>query len=139
LTELAVSEWFGAALGVLVPVVATVVVPLLRVDRATPGQVAFDLALVDARTGGTAPARAVVLRFVGWWLPVVLLISTGHGGVVFFAAVVVGLAARSRADRRSLLGLISTTDTTTARVLRSGRPCPTSRTPEFNAQNKPEP
>ncbi|WP_197289391.1 VanZ family protein [Saccharothrix sp. NRRL B-16348] len=138
LTEVAVSDWFGAALGVLVPVVATVVVPLLRADRATPGQVAFALALVDARTGGTAPARAVVLRFVVWWLPVLLLISTGHSGVVFFAAVVVGLAARSRADRRSLPGLISTTDTTTARVLRSERACPTFRTPEFNARNKPE-
>ncbi|MEU4765979.1 VanZ family protein [Actinosynnema sp. NPDC023794] len=139
LTRLAVSEWFGAALGVLVPVVATVVVPLLRADRATPGQVAFNLAPADARTGGTAPARAVVLRFAFWWLPVLLLISAGHSGIVFFAAVVVGLAARSRADRRSLLGLISTTTTTTARVDRSGQPCPTPRTTEFNAQNKPEP
>ncbi|MEV8442389.1 VanZ family protein [Actinosynnema sp. NPDC051121] len=114
LTDLAVSDWFGAALGVLVPVVATVVVPLLRADRATPGQIAFHLALADARTGGTAPARAVLVRFALWWLPVLLLISAGHGGVVFFAAVVIGLAARSRTDRRSLPNLISTTDTTTA-------------------------
>jgi hypothetical protein len=42
--------------------------------------------------------------------------------VVFFAAVVIGLAARSRTDRRSLLNLISTTDTTTARALRSKGP-----------------
>ncbi|WP_181320695.1 VanZ family protein [Saccharothrix carnea] len=139
LTDLAVSDWFGAVLGVLVPVVATVVVPLLRADRATPGQVAFNLALTEARTGGTAPARAVVLRFVVWWLPVLLLISTGHGGVVLFAAVVVGLAARSRTDRRSLLGLIAATDTTTARVLRSARESPTLRNPEFNARHKPEP
>ncbi|MER5268901.1 VanZ family protein [Actinosynnema sp. NPDC002837] len=141
LTRLAVSDRFGAALGVLVPVVATVVVPLLRADRATPGQVAFNLALADARTGGTAPARAVVLRFVLWWLPVLLLISAGHSGFVFFAAVVLGLAARSRSDRRSLLGLISTTTTitTAARAERSGRPRPSSRPPEFNAQNKPEP
>ncbi|MCE6997254.1 VanZ family protein [Saccharothrix sp. S26] len=139
LTDLATSDWFGAAVGVLVPVVATVVVPLLRVDRATPGQIAFNLALADARTGGVAPARAVVLRFVFWWLPVLLLISAGHSGVVFFAAVVIGLAARSRTDRRSLLGLISSTNTTTARVLRSERPCPTSRTPELNARNTPEP
>ncbi|WP_148089070.1 VanZ family protein [Saccharothrix texasensis] len=117
LTDVAVSDWFGAALGVLVPVLATVVVPLLRADRATPGQIAFHLALTDARTGGRAPARAVVLRFLVWWLPVLLLISTGHSGIVFFAAVVVGLAARSRADRRSLPGLVSTTDTTTARAL----------------------
>ncbi len=139
LTEFAVSDWSGAVLGVLVPVVATVVVPLLREDRATPGQVAFNLALTDARTGGVAPARAVVLRFLVWWLPVLLLFSTGHSGVVLFAAVVVGLAARSRADRRSLLGLVSTTNTTTARVLRPERPCPTSRTPELNARNKPKP
>ena len=139
LTGLATSDRFGAALGVLVPVVATVVVPLLREDRATPGQVAFALALADARTGGVAPARAVVLRFAVWWLPVVLLISAGHSGVVFFAAVVLGLAARSRADRRSLLGLVSTTDTTTARVLCSERPRPPSRTPESNARNEPEP
>ncbi|MFE9750591.1 VanZ family protein [Saccharothrix saharensis] len=139
LTELAASDWFGAALGVLVPVVATVVVPLLRADRATPGQIAFHLALADARTGGRAPARAVVLRFVFWWLPVLLLISTGHGGVVFFAALVVGLAARSRTDRRSLLGLISTTNTTTTSVLRSEHACPTSGTPELNAQHDREP
>lgn len=122
LTDLAVSDWFGAALGVLLPVAATVVVPLLRADRATPGQIAFHLALADTRTGGTAPARAVLLRFACWWLPVLLLISTGHSGVVFFAAVVIGLAARSRTDRRSLLNLISTTDTTTARALRSKGP-----------------
>ncbi|MCC8249963.1 VanZ family protein [Saccharothrix luteola] len=127
LTRLAVSDWFSAALGVLVPVIATVVVPLLRADRATPGQVAFNLALADARTGGTAPARAVLLRFAFWWLPVLLLISAGHGGIVFFAAVVVGLAARSRADRRSLLGLISTT-TTTTRVERSGQPLKSTAT-----------
>ncbi|MFD0206132.1 MULTISPECIES: VanZ family protein [Saccharothrix] len=139
LTDLAVSDWFGAVLGVLVPVVSTVVVPLLRADRATPGQVAFNLALTDARSGGMAPARAVVLRFVVWWLPVLLLISTGHGGVVLFAAVVVGLAARSRTDRRGLLGLISATDTTTARVLRSARESPTPSTPEFNIRHKYEP
>ena len=139
LTALATSDAFGVVLGVLVPVVATVVVPLLRADRATPGQIAFHLALTDARTGGVAPARAVVLRFVAWWLPVLLLISAGHSGVVIFAAVVLGLAARSRTDRRSLLGLLSTTTTTTARVLRPERPCPTPRTPELNVQNNPEP
>ncbi|GAB2962342.1 VanZ family protein [Saccharothrix stipae] len=113
LTELATSDRFGAALGVLVPVVATVVVPLLRADRATPGQVAFNLALVDAGTGGVAPARAVLLRFAVWWLPVLLLISAGHGGLVLLVVVVLGLAARSRGDRRSPLGLVSGTTTTT--------------------------
>lgn len=117
LTELAASDRFGAALGVLVPVVAAVVVPLLRADRATPGQVVFDLALVDARTRGVAPVRAVLLRFALWWLPVLLLISTGHSGVVFFAIVVIGLAARSRGDRRSLPGLVSGTTTATRHAL----------------------
>ena len=138
LTDLAVSDWFKAALGVLVPVVATVVVPLLRTDRATPGQVAFSLALTDARTGGVAPARAVVVRFLAWWLPVLLLISAGYGGIVLLAAVVIGLAARSRTDRRSLLGLFAATDTTTASALRPGRPSPAPRTPGLNAQHTPE-
>ncbi|WP_367128621.1 VanZ family protein [Saccharothrix sp. HUAS TT1] len=129
LTDVAASDWFGALAGALVLVVATVVVPLLRADRATPGQVAFHLALVDARTGGPAPPRAVLLRFVVWWLPVLWLLSTGHTGLVLLAAAAVGLATRPRADRRSLLGLISTTSTTTrvsylrnARVLRSEHP-----------------
>ncbi|MGW4111459.1 VanZ family protein [Actinosynnema sp. NPDC004786] len=116
LTDLATSDWFGAALGVLVPVVAAVVVPLLRRDRATPGQITFNLALADARTGGVAPARAVLLRFALWWLPVLLLISSGHSGVVLVVVVVLGLAARSRGDRRSLLGLVSGTVTTTRRA-----------------------
>lgn len=113
LTDLATSDRFGAALGVLVPVVAVVVVPLLRRDRATPGQATFNLALADARTGGVAPARAVLLRFALWWLPVLLLFSSGHSGVVLVGAAVLGLAARSRRDRRSFLGLVSGTVTTT--------------------------
>ncbi|MBY8850040.1 VanZ family protein [Saccharothrix longispora] len=105
--------WADRAVGVLVPLVSVLAVPLLRADRATPGQVAFHLALVDARIGGRAPARAAVLRFLVWWLPVLLLLQAGHGGHVVLAAGLVGLAARARADRRSPLGLLSGTRTTT--------------------------
>ncbi|MFD1151734.1 VanZ family protein [Saccharothrix hoggarensis] len=113
LTDLARSDWFGIVLGIVAPVVATVVVPLLRADRATPGQAVFHIAPVDARTGDAASARSVVVRFAVWWLPVLLLFSAGWGGVVPVAAVVVGLAARARRDRRSVVGLVAGTRTAT--------------------------
>ncbi|MEU5692935.1 VanZ family protein [Actinosynnema sp. NPDC020468] len=118
LTDIALNRWFGAAFGLLVVVVCTLVVPLCRSDRATPGQLVFFLALSDARTGGQVAGEAVVRRFLGWWLPVFLLISWDDAGWVWPVALVVGIAARLRADRRSVLGLLSGTRTVTRAALR---------------------
>ncbi|MEU6152063.1 VanZ family protein [Actinosynnema sp. NPDC047251] len=92
----------------------TLVVPLLRADRATPGQVVFHLALQRVN-GGPAPWYAVVVRFVVWWVPVLVL---SFGWVLLLAAALV-LAAWLRRDRRSLLGLLSHTRTTTRAAART--------------------
>ncbi len=112
LLEPATSRWFDVASGAGVLVVCTLVVPLLRADRATPGQLVFHLAVLKA-DGTPASWGAAVLRFVVWWLPVLLLTSSYHSGLVMLLAVFVGLLARLRADRRSLVGLFSGTRTAT--------------------------
>ncbi|WP_433262103.1 VanZ family protein [Actinosynnema sp. CS-041913] len=112
LRDLAGTRWFGVALGAAVLITCTLVVPLLRADRATPGQFVFHLAVLDA-DGNPAPRPAIVLRFAVWWLPVLLLTSTGHTGWVLVSATVIGLVARLRTDRRSVLGLASRTRTAT--------------------------
>ncbi|MBB5956964.1 glycopeptide antibiotics resistance protein [Saccharothrix tamanrassetensis] len=112
LRDLATTDWFSPTSGAAVLVTCALVVPLLRADRATPGQVVFHLAVLDP-ADNPAPRHAIVLRFAAWWLPVLLLTTTGHTGPVFVLAALVALLARLRADRRTLLGLVSRTHTTT--------------------------
>ena len=86
-------------------VVTTLAVPLSRRDHATPGQVTFFL---------TVDVRAVVwVRFLVWWLPVAVLQVTGHGRVVLPIALLLAVFARLRADRRTLLELVSSSTTST--------------------------
>jgi glycopeptide antibiotics resistance protein len=99
------STWPAVILHVAVYTVTTLVLPMARHDHATLGQVTFFL---RPSTG-----RRVPLRFVIWWLPVALLQATGHLGVILFAAVVIGVLARCRKDRRSVLEQITATTTVT--------------------------
>ena len=124
----------GIAVDVVVVLVATLVMPLLRRDRATPGQWAFALGLADA--GGDAPAgaRSVWRRFAVWWLPVLVLAGFDRYEWVPVLALAVGLAARLRSDRRSLLGLVGRTRTVTAASLRPAPPTPEG---DSSAQARP--
>ncbi|WP_246019410.1 VanZ family protein [Saccharothrix australiensis] len=117
--ELTTTDWFGVALGAAVLVAYTLLVPLLRADRATPGQVVFHLAVVG-RGGGPASRGATVVRFAAWWLPVLLLAATGRTGLVLVLAALLGLLARLRADRRGLPALVSRTRTVTRAAYERG-------------------
>ncbi|MEU4804266.1 VanZ family protein [Actinosynnema sp. NPDC023587] len=111
---LAESPRFTTLLSAATLTFSTLVVPLLRADRATPGQVVFHLALQRVG-GGPAPWHAVVVRFVVWWLPVLFL---SFAWVLLLAAAI-ALTAWLHRDRRSLLGLLSRTSTTTRASLRA--------------------
>ncbi|MEV0675653.1 VanZ family protein [Actinosynnema sp. NPDC050436] len=118
--ELAESPRFTALLSAGTLTFYTLVVPLLRTDRATPGQVVFHLALRRVG-GGRAPWYAVLIRFAVWWLPVLAL---SFGWVALLTAVI-AVPALLRRDRRSLLGLLSHTQTTTKAAARAGTDLPT--------------
>ncbi|MFF5076616.1 VanZ family protein [Actinoplanes sp. NPDC000266] len=90
--------------------VTTLLVPLRRRDHATLGQATLFLA--------PDSARAVWPRFLLWWLPVALLQAGGRFPVVLWAMLVIGVLARLRRDRRSVLELVSRTTTTTRKVRR---------------------
>ena len=110
LTGLGDNRAVAVALALVVTVVGTVLIPLRRRDFATPGQATFALAPAFAEV---APATAIWRRFGFWWLPASLLAPLGHTGVVLWVAVVIGVVARTREDRRSLLGVLSGTRTVT--------------------------
>jgi glycopeptide antibiotics resistance protein len=110
LTALSQNRFFTVALAVAVAAEVTLLIPLRRRDHATLGQVTFGLA--PAVTGTTA-AAAIRRRFVIWWLPASLLAALDHTGLVLLAALVIGVIARTRPDRRSPLGLAAGTSTVT--------------------------
>lgn len=99
------SRWLALAVYILIYTVTTLALPMLRNDHATLGQATFFL---RPSTG-----RRLPLRWLIWWLPVVLLQATGHLGVVLLAAAVIGLLARLRKDRHSVLELVTGTTTVT--------------------------
>ncbi|MEU4679718.1 VanZ family protein [Micromonospora sp. NPDC023737] len=106
---------------VAVALATTLVVPLLRRDRATLGQVIFALAPARAGANGgsaavTGPAN-VVRRFVGWWLPAVVLVGIEHTNIVAAVILLLGVVARIRHDRRTPVDLLAGTVITTRAAL----------------------
>ncbi|MEU8242948.1 VanZ family protein [Actinoplanes missouriensis] len=103
--------------GLLVVVlgVVTLVVPLARRDRATLGQATFFLV--------PEPGRAVVavcVRYLVWWLPVSVVVAGGHPWTVAGVALVIGLLARLRGDRRSVLEVLTGAAIVTRAAARAG-------------------
>ena len=92
----------------VVGVLLLLVLPMLRRDRATPGQLTVLLAL-GAASGGPAPAWSVLVRFVVRWLP---MLVWGVEGVLLVALVEVATVV-ARPDRRSLSAVLARTTTTT--------------------------
>lgn len=125
------QEWLadgraGTVCLIVVVTASVVAVPLLRRSRATPGQATFALAVSDHRTGGPARAGSVLRRALVWWLPATILLLLGYWWVPPVVAGGLGLLARSRADRRSLLGLAGGSRTVTEAVAADG---PATRSP----------
>lgn len=90
-----------------------VVVPLVRDDRATPGQAAVLLAL--ARPGAEQPAArwSVPVRFAVRWAPIIIWGTPA----ILVLLLVEGACVALRADRRSLTGLVAATRTVTRDAL----------------------
>lgn len=85
------------------------VVPLLRADRATPGQATVLLALSSRSAPAPAGRASVVVRFVVRWLPILVW---GTPAIAVVALLEVAAVA-TRPDRTSLAGLIARTATVT--------------------------
>ncbi len=102
----------------VVMVVLLLVLPLLRHDRATPGQLTVLLALVGRDTGQPAPAWSVLVRFIVRWLPVLIW---DLRGLLVVAAVELTMVL-ARPDRRSLAGVLARTATTTHDALLASAP-----------------
>jgi len=103
--------WQGwlTAVGIIVPTLLLLGVPLVRRDRATPGQAAVLLGLASVRTGQPAGPRGPIVRFGVRWLPLLLLGSVGILAVVVLESATVAI----RRDRRSFAGLVGATTTCT--------------------------
>lgn len=101
-----------------VMVLLLLVLPLLRRDRATPGQFTVLLALSSRDTGQPAPAWSALVRFVVRWLPVLIWELPGLAVV----AVVEIAFVLARPDRRSLAGLLARTRSTTHDALLASSP-----------------
>ncbi len=101
-----------------VGVLLLLVLPILRGDRATPGQLTVLLALSNRGTGEPAPAWSVLVRFAVRWLPILVW---GLRGLLVVAVVEVATML-IRPDRRSLAALLARTLTTTHDALLDASP-----------------
>lgn len=120
-SDAADSEWFGQMLylvGVVVTsVVLFVVFPLLRSDRATPGQVSTWLAVVRVGTRQPAGGRQIVIRWLVRWAPLTLGLWIQPLAAIGIVAAVEIATATIRADHRSASAVAANTDTITRRSL----------------------
>jgi glycopeptide antibiotics resistance protein len=99
------------------------VVPVLRRDDATPGQIVTWLASVNGRNDRSASAAQTSVRFVVRWVPMVAGLFFLHPVIVLVVFGYESLSVLLRSDRNSLSGAIAHTVTVTrrsfdARVLR---------------------
>ncbi|RKT79569.1 RDD family protein [Terracoccus luteus] len=94
---------------IAVSTVVFLVVPLLRRDRATPGQAMVLLGVQRSDRPERARAWSVLVRFVVRWLPIILWPAAG----VLTVAVVELVTVLVRRDDRSLTSVIAHTATRT--------------------------
>jgi glycopeptide antibiotics resistance protein len=104
----AAVPWFTGVTW-LVAGLVFVAVPLVRDDRATPGQAAVLLALARPGAQRPAPWWSVPVRFVVRWAPIIIWGTPAIVVVLFLD----GASVMLRSDRRSLTGLVSGTRTMT--------------------------
>jgi hypothetical protein len=113
--------WFNTTLTFLdvvaVAVILFLVVPLIRRDRATPGQIATWLANNSVESGRAATGLQTLVHFSVRWLPIAA--GAFIEPLAFLAAVALYETATVliRADRRSLSDVLAGTLTVTRRSL----------------------
>ncbi|MDT0301662.1 RDD family protein [Streptomonospora wellingtoniae] len=110
-----------AALAVFA-VVSGAVVPMLRRDRATPGQAASYLALASAGPPRPAGRWRALVRSALLFVPATALLATGMGWWALLVAALHGAPALVRRDRAGLFDLIAGTRTTTRTWVAGGMP-----------------
>jgi glycopeptide antibiotics resistance protein len=92
------------------------VVPSLRRDDATPGQIVTWLATVDVRSDRSASVGQTAIRFVVRWIPIVAGLFFLHPVIVLVVVGYESLSVLIRSDRNSLSGAIAHTVTVTRRA-----------------------
>jgi glycopeptide antibiotics resistance protein len=111
-TDLALTVIQGA-----VAVLLLLVLPMVRGDRATPGQATVLLTCTDPAAPRPAARSGVAIRFAVRWLPVLIW---GVPAIIVLLAVELTTVA-VRGDRRSLAGVLGRTATRTVDGLAADR------------------
>ena len=115
------------------------VVPLLRRDRATPGQAACYVALAGAAWPHPAPRLRVLLRNALLIVPIILLWAAGLGWWIPAAGALHGLPALVRRDQAGLLDLLARTRVRTRCAVVGGLPDELVRFVPSSHEPPPEP
>jgi glycopeptide antibiotics resistance protein len=92
------------------------VVPSLRRDDATPGQIVTWLATVDGRSGHSASVGQTATRLVVRWVPIVAGLFFLHPVTVLVVVGYESLSVLARSDRNSLSGVVAHSVTVTRRA-----------------------
>lgn len=100
-----------------VAVVLFLVVPLMREDRATPGQIATWLAVARHDTEETVTTTQIAIRFAVRWLPIAVGAFIQPLAIIFLVAIYEIAAVAFRSDSRSLSDVSSSTRIITKRNL----------------------
>ncbi|GAA4948870.1 hypothetical protein GCM10023224_36130 [Streptomonospora halophila] len=116
------EEGLRAAALVAFAAVFGAVVPVLRRDRATPGQAASYLALAAAGPPRPAPRGRALVRSALLFVPVTALLATGLGWWALLVPALHASTALVRRDRAGLFDLIARTRTTTRTWVAGGMP-----------------
>jgi uncharacterized RDD family membrane protein YckC len=95
--------------------------PLMRRDRATPGQIATWLADSSADTGRPATIGQTLIRFSVRWLPIAVGAFIQPFAFLAGVAVYETTTMSIRSDRRSLSDVLAGTVTVTRRSLEAKR------------------
>ncbi|MUL40010.1 hypothetical protein FZ103_02260 [Streptomonospora sp. PA3] len=116
------EERLRAAALIALALVFGALVPMLRRDRATPGQAACYLALATTGRRESAARPRALLRQALVAVPVTALLAAGLGWWVPAAAVLHGSCALVRRDRAGLFDLIARTRVRTRSAVTGGLP-----------------
>lgn len=117
-----VEERLRAAVLIALTLAWGAAVPLLRRDRATPGQAASYLALASAERPGPAPRPRVLLRNALLYAPVTALLIIGPAWWALAVAALHASYALVRSDRAALFDVIARTRVSTRSATVGGMP-----------------